>query len=97
MAISPGFITKVRRDMRLEDDEEINEMLREHIEACREDLESLGVAWTEDRAQILAAAKLYVRWKFGLDNEKSMQMLEEYQTIVDNVRKRALFKCSQAE
>lgn len=92
MAVSPEYLTKIRRGVRRNTSVDIDAELTDIIEECRLDLQSLGVllAKTTDETDglILGAVRCFARWKFGLSNEDAAANREDYYMMRDELRRR---------
>lgn len=92
MAVSSGYLTKVRRAVRRNTSTDVDAELTDIIEECRLDLTSVGVisskATDETDYLILGAVRCYARWKFGLSNEDAEGNREDYYTLRDELRRK---------
>ena len=90
MAVSAGYLTKLRRAVRHSTNADVDAELTDIIEECRLDLQKLGVvsavATSETDSLILGAVRCYVRWKFGLSNEDAEMNREDYYSLRDELR-----------
>lgn len=68
MSVTPAYLTKIRRGVRINQDDDFDAELTDIIEECRQDLISVGVTETaandEDDQYILGAVRSFARWKF---------------------------------
>lgn len=91
MAVSAGYLTKVRRAVRRNTGVDVDAELTDIIEECRLDLRKLGVLQTkaedETDSLILGAVRCFARWKFGLSNEDAAANREDYAAMRDEMRK----------
>ena len=63
------MVEKIKHSLRIGHDS-INSDIQEHIDACKLDLQRVGVKKIEDKDPlILQAAKLYVKWQLNFDDE----------------------------
>lgn len=92
MAVSAGYLTKVRRAVRRNTSTDVDAELTDIVEECRLDLVSVGVvsakATDENDYLILGAVRCYARWKFGLSNEDAEANREDYYTLRDELRRK---------
>jgi len=92
MAVTSGYLAKLRRAVRVGQNEDINAELIDLIEECRHDLMQLGVKETKANDEmdslILGAVRGFVRWKFGLNNPDADRLHAEYDNMRDELRKR---------
>lgn len=92
MAVSESYLAKVRRAVRRNPSNEVDDELTDIIEECRLDLQQLGVLATkttdETDGLILGAVRCFARWKFGLSNEDAAQNREDYMSLRDELRRR---------
>lgn len=92
MAVSAGYLTKIRRAVRRNTSTDVDAELTDIIEECRLDLQTKGVvsAKTTDETDvlILGAVRCFARWKFGLSNEDAEANREDYLTLADELRKK---------
>ena len=92
MAVSAGYLTKIRRAIRRNTDADVDAELTDIIEECRLDLQALGVIATktadESDSLILGAVRSFARWKFGLSNEDADRNREDYMMQRDELRRR---------
>lgn len=92
MAVSAGYLAKLRRALRIGTGTDIDAEITDLVEECRRDLILLGVL--EDKANdeadsiILGAVRGFVRWRFGLNNPDAARMMEEYMMMRDELRRR---------
>lgn len=93
MAVSAGYLTKIRRSVRRNAGADVDAELTDIIEECRLDLQTLGVISTkttdETDSLILGAVRCFARWKFGLSNEDAAQNRDDYYTLRDELRRKA--------
>ena len=91
MAVSSGYLAKVRRAVRRNASTDVDAELTDIIEECRKDLERLGVleAKTNDETDslILGAVRCFARWKFGLSNEDADKNRDDYYVMRDELRR----------
>lgn len=91
MAVSAGYLTKIRRAVRRNTDTDVDAELTDIIEECRLDLQSAGVisAKTTDETDylILGAVRSFARWKFQSGDE-SMANRDDYLLQKDELRRR---------
>lgn len=92
MAVTSGYLAKLRRAVRGGQNEDIDAELIDLIEECRHDLMELGVLSTkandETDSLILGAVRGFVRWKFGLNNPDAERLHAEYDIMRDELRRR---------
>lgn len=92
MAVSPEYLTKLRRAVRRAPDPVVDEEISDLVEECRLDLQTLGVMKrkTEDERDslILGAVRCFVRWKFGIANADADPNREDYMQLRDELRRR---------
>lgn len=92
MAVSAGYLTKLRRSVRRNTSTDVDAELTDIIEECRLDLQALGVLTSkttdETDSLILGAVRCFVRWKFGLSNEDAELNRDDYMLIRDEIRHR---------
>ncbi len=92
MAVSAGYLTKIRRSIRRNSSTDVDAELTDIIEECRLDLISVGVvsakATDEDDCLILGAVRCFARWKFGLSNEDAEKNKADYQDLKDELRRK---------
>lgn len=95
MAVSAGYLTKVRRAVRRNTSTDVDAELTDIIEECRLDLASVGVlsakANDETDFLILGAVRCFVRWKFGLSNEDAEKNREDYMQMRDELRRKTAY------
>ena len=101
MAVSAGYLAKLRRALRIGTGTDIDAEITDLVEECRRDLILLGVlsAKANDEADsiILGAVRGYVRWKFGLSNPEAARMMVEYNDMRDELRRRSDYCISPTE
>lgn len=101
MAVTSGYLAKLRRAVRVGQNEDINAELIDLIEECRHDLMQLGVKETkandETDSLILGAVRGFVRWKFGLNNPDADRLHAEYDIMRDELRRRGDYCTSPTE
>lgn len=92
MAVSAGYLTKIRRAVRRNTGTDVDAELTDIIEECRLDLQSLGVvsvkAIDETDSLILGAVRSFARWKFGLSNEDAATNRDDYMLQRDELRRK---------
>lgn len=92
MAVTSGYLAKLRRAVRVGQNEDIDAELIDLIEECRHDLVQLGVLSTkandETDSLILGAVRGFCRWKFGLNNPDAERLHAEYNDMRDELRRR---------
>jgi hypothetical protein len=100
MAVSSGYLERVRRSLRVGSNADVDDEITELIEECRDDLESVGVrhAVTTNEADslILGAVRCFVRWKFGVNNDEAERNRDDYVTLKDDLRKKWIYRCTIA-
>lgn len=91
MAVSAGYLTKIRRAVRRNTDTDVDAELTDIIEECRLDLQSVGVisAKTTDETDslILGAVRSFARWKFQ-SGDDSLANREDYFLQKDELRRK---------
>lgn len=92
MAVTAGYLAKLRRSVRRNTSVDVDAELTDIIEECRLDLQALGVLQvkTDDETDslILGAVRCFVRWKFGLSNEDAELNRDDYMMMRDEIRRR---------
>jgi hypothetical protein len=92
MAVTAGYLAKLRRSVRRNTSVDVDAELTDIIEECRLDLQALGVLQikTDDETDslILGAVRCFVRWKFGLSNEDAELNRDDYMLMRDEIRRR---------
>lgn len=92
MAVTPEYLARIRRAVRQETDNDVDEELTDLIEECRLDLISSKVLAikVEDESDklILGAIRCFVRWKFGLSNDEAAGNRDDYMQLRDTLRNR---------
>jgi hypothetical protein len=92
MAVSAGYLTKIRRAVRANSSVDIDAEITDIIEECRLDLQSLGVvsAKTTDETDslILGAVRSFARWKFGFSNDDAAANRDDYMLQKDELRRK---------
>ena len=92
MAVSTGYLTKLRRAVRRNASTDVDAELTDIIEECRLDLQTLGVISSkttdETDSLILGAVRCFVRWKFGLSNEDAEANRNDYYMLRDEIRRK---------
>lgn len=95
MAVTSGYLTKIRRAVRRNTNVDVDAELTDIIEECRLDLISLGVlsikANDEADSLILGAVRCYARWKFGLSNDDMAANRDDYMLMRDEIRKKVAY------
>lgn len=95
MAVSLGYLAKIRRAVRRNTSADVDEELMDIIEECRLDLQQLGVQQTkaedETDSLILGAVRSFARWKFGLSNEDAAANMADYMLQRDELSKRSAY------
>ena len=90
MAVSADYLAKIRRGVRINTDTDFDAELKDIIEECRLDLQSVGVASANTRDEtdslILGAVRSFARWKFGLDTDEKNR--DDYMLQRDELRRR---------
>ena len=101
MAVTSGYLAKLRRALRVGQSEDIDAELTDLIDECRHDLMQLGVLSTkandETDSIILGAVRGFVRWKFGLNNPDTERLHAEYDSMRDELRRRGDYCTSPTE
>ena len=101
MEVSEEYLLKIRRSVRRNQNDDIDEELEDIIEECRLDLQQLGVlqAKAEDESDslILGAIRCFARWKFGLSNDDAGLNREDYMQLRDELRRRREYCISPTE
>lgn len=91
MAVSLGYLAKVRRAVRRNTDSDVDAELTDLIEECRLDLQKVGVipskATDETDYLILGAVRSFARWKFGLSNDDAAANKIDYEEQKDELRR----------
>lgn len=91
MAVTEDYLTKIRRGVRINSDDDFDAELTDIIEECRLDLISLGVtsekANDEEDSLILGAVRSFARWKFGLDTDEKNR--DDYMLQRDELRRKS--------
>lgn len=92
MSVSEGYLDKVRFAVRrTAGNAPVDAELTALIEQCRADLTRAGVpflrACSEDDPLVLGAVRCFVRWQFGIDGDNAERNREDYQLMLDNLRK----------
>ena len=92
MAVSAGYLTKIRRAVRRNTSTDVDAELTDIVEECRLDLQAIGVtsamATSETDSLILGAVRCFARWKFGLSNEDADKNRDDYMSLRDELRRR---------
>lgn len=92
MAVSAGYLAKIRRAVRRNAGTDVDAELTDIIEECRLDLQTLGVLQTKAESEtdslILGAVRSFARWKFGLSNEDAAANRDDYMMQRDELRRR---------
>lgn len=92
MAVTAGYLTKIRRAVRRNTSTDVDAELTDIIEECRLDLRQLGVVQTkaedETDSLVLGAVRCFARWKFGLSNEDADGNRNDYMLIRDEMRRK---------
>lgn len=90
MAVSADYLAKIRRGVRINTDTDFDAELKDIIEECRLDLQSVGVASAkttdETDSLILGAVRSFARWKFGLDTDEKNR--DDYMIQRDELRRK---------
>ena len=90
MAVSADYLAKIRRGVRINTDTDFDAELKDIIEECRLDLQSVGVtsakATDETDSLILGAVRSFARWKFGLDTDEKNR--DDYMIQRDELRRK---------
>ncbi len=101
MAVTTGYLAKIRRAVRRNQSTEIDAELTDIIEECRLDLEQLGVLATkvndETDSLILGAVRCFARWKFGLSNDDAALNRDDYYILRDELRRRIDYTETEGE
>jgi hypothetical protein len=91
MAVTEDYLTKIRRGVRINSDDDFDAELTDIIEECRLDLISLGVtsekANDEEDSLILGAVRSFARWKFGIDTDEKNR--DDYMLQRDELRRKS--------
>lgn len=92
MAVTSGYLAKMRRALRIGQSTDIDAEITDLVEECRHDLMQLGVLSTkandETDSLIFGAVRGFVRWKFGLNNPDADRLHAEYDIMRDELRRR---------
>lgn len=92
MAVTEGYLTKIRRAVRINSDTDFDAELTDIIEECRLDLQAVGVTSSktsdESDSLILGAVRSFARWKFGINSPESAANREDYMMQRDEMRRR---------
>jgi hypothetical protein len=92
MAVSAGYLTKIRRAVRRNTGTDVDAELTDIIEECRLDLQTLGISQTKAESEtdslILGAVRCFARWKFGLSNEDAEANRDDYMMLRDELRRK---------
>ena len=95
MAVSAGYLTKIRRAIRRNPAVDIDDEITDLIEECRLDLIQLGVLEAkvndETDSLILGAVRSFVRWKFGMGNDDAEANMRDYMIQRDEMRRRTAY------
>ena len=95
MAVTEDYLTKIRRGVRINSDDDFDAELTDIIEECRLDLISLGVtsekANDEEDSLILGAVRSFARWKFGMSNPDAEANRRDYLDQRDEIRKKTAY------
>ena len=90
MAVSADYLSKIRRGVRINTDTDFDAELKDIIEECRLDLQSVGVASAKTAGEtdslILGAVRSFARWKFGLDTDEKNR--DDYMIQRDELRRK---------
>ena len=90
MAVSADYLAKIRRGVRINTDTDFDAELKDIIEECRLDLQSVGVASAktvdETDSLILGTVRSFARWKFGLDTDEKNR--DDYMLQRDELRRK---------
>ena len=91
MAVSAGYLAKIRRAVRRNTSTDVDAELTDIIEECRLDLNRIGVISSkttdETDSLILGAVRCFARWKFGLSNEDAEANRDDYYMMRDELRR----------
>lgn len=95
MAVSAGYLNKIRLAVRRNASTDVDNELTDIIEECRLDLQSVGVIQqkTDDETDslILGAVRCFARWKFGLSNEDAEGNRNDYMQLRDELRRKRVY------
>lgn len=90
--ISSTYLAKIRRGVRINQDDDFDAELTDIIEECRADLMALGVleskASSETDSLILGAVRAFARWKFPLNDVSAERSRGDYMIMRDELRRR---------
>jgi hypothetical protein len=90
--VSPEYLSKMRRALRIEQSDAVDEEITDLIIECRRDLSALGVRKSavcdESDYLVLGVIRCFVRWRFGLLNPDADRMRDEYMMLRDEIRRR---------
>jgi hypothetical protein len=101
MAVSSGYLAKMQRAVRIKTaTADVTAELTDLVEEARADLQSLGVLESkttdETDSLILGAVRCFVRWKMAPDVEEADANREDYMTMRDELRRKAVYTVADA-
>jgi len=91
MAVSAGYLAKIRRAVRRNTSVDVDAELTDIIEECRLDLQRVGVISSkttdETDSLILGAVRSFARWKYGAGNDAAAANCADYMLQRDELRR----------
>lgn len=92
LMVTADYLAKIRRGVRITQDDDFDEELKDIIEECRQDLVQLGVieekANDESDPVILGLIRCFARWKFPIDEKAAELNRGDYMILRDEIRRR---------
>lgn len=92
LMVTADYLAKIRRAVRITQDDDFDEELEDIIEECRQDLIQLGViaekANDESDPVILGVIRCYARWKFPIDDSSAELNRNDFMILRDEIRRR---------
>ena len=90
--ITDEYLNKIRFAIRRNSNPMVDEELKDIIEQCQADMVRVGVpkevAIDENDKLVLGCQRAFARWQFGIDGDDAIRNKEDYECMVDGLRKR---------
>ena len=90
--ITEKYLGKIRFAIRRNANPMVDEELTDIIEQCQADMVRVGVpkavALDESDKLVLGCQRAFARWQFGIDGDDAIRNKEDYECMLDALRKR---------
>lgn len=89
--VTQEYLDKVRFAIRRNQNSRVDEELTDIIEQCRADMIRVGVpeevAEDEKDKLVLGCQRAFARWQFGIGGDDAVRNHDDYEVMVDGLRK----------